>query len=62
MPASEVVAMPTSEMNQKPQQIASWGHFAGFLAIMGGMVAMGFYAQHAAGTASAVAHPPAQRR
>ena len=53
MQASEVVSMPTSEMQQKPQQIASWGHFAGFLAIMGGMVAMGFYAQHAAGNAGA---------
>jgi len=53
MQASEVVAMPTSEKSEKPQQVASWGHFAGFLAIMGGMVAMGFYAQHAAGSASA---------
>ena len=53
MQSSEVVAMPTSEISEKPQQIASWGHFAGFLAIMGGMVTMGFYAQHAAGSASA---------
>jgi membrane protease YdiL (CAAX protease family) len=53
MQASEVVDMPTPETHEKPQRVASWGHFAGFLAIMGGMVAMGFYAQHAAGSASA---------
>ncbi|MGO9339494.1 MAG: CPBP family intramembrane glutamic endopeptidase [Terracidiphilus sp.] len=52
MQASEVVTMPKPEMIGKPQQIASWRHFAGFLAIMGGMVAMGFYAQHAAGSSS----------
>ena len=53
MLASEELVMAQPETIQDSKQIASWGHFAGFLAIMGGMVAMGFYAQHAAGTASA---------
>jgi membrane protease YdiL (CAAX protease family) len=53
MQASEVIPMAAPEMRRKPQQIASWGHFAGFLGIMCGMVAMGFYAQHAGGGAGA---------
>jgi hypothetical protein len=32
---------------QKPDQIASWRHLAGFLLIGAGIVAMGFLAQHA---------------
>jgi membrane protease YdiL (CAAX protease family) len=47
MQASEVVAMPTSELSQKPQQIASWGRLVGFLLIGAGVVALGFLAQHA---------------
>jgi membrane protease YdiL (CAAX protease family) len=38
---------------QAGKQIASWPHLAGFLAIMGGMVAMGFLAQHGASAGSA---------
>ena len=50
MQANEVIAMPILEKHAGPDRIASWGHLAGFLAIMAGMVAMGFYAQHAAGS------------
>ena len=53
MLASEELVMAKPEAIGNSKQIASWGHFAGFMAIMGGMVAMGFYAQHAAGTAGA---------
>jgi len=53
MLASEELVMARPETIQDSKQIASWGHLAGFMAIMCGMVAMGFYAQHAAGTASA---------
>jgi uncharacterized protein len=35
-----------------PEQVASWGHLAGFLGIMCGMVALGFLAQHAGGGAA----------
>jgi uncharacterized protein len=43
--ASESVEMENSKV-QKPKQIASWKHFAGFLAIMVGILALGFWAQH----------------
>jgi membrane protease YdiL (CAAX protease family) len=46
---NEAVAVANPEGRKDPKQIASWGHLAGFLAIMAGMVAMGFYAQHADG-------------
>jgi membrane protease YdiL (CAAX protease family) len=36
-----------SDKCQRPKQIASWGHFIGFLMIGAGVVAMGFLAQHA---------------
>jgi len=34
---------------QIASKIASWGHLAGFLAIMAGMLGLGLYAQHAGG-------------
>jgi uncharacterized protein len=46
MPASEVVANGNSRAHQTPEQIASWGHLAGFLAFMAGILALGFLAQH----------------
>lgn len=49
MQANDVVAAANPEGRKGPKQIASWGHLVGFLAIMAGMVAMGFYAQHAGG-------------
>jgi membrane protease YdiL (CAAX protease family) len=47
MQASEVIAVANPEGPKGQRQIAPWGHLAGFLAIMAGMVVMGFYAQHA---------------
>jgi len=49
MQASEGVAATNQEARHKPKQVASWRHLAGFLLIMVGMAALGFYAQHAAG-------------
>ena len=37
----------------RPAQVALWGHFVGFLAIMAGVLAFGFYAQHAGGGSGA---------
>jgi uncharacterized protein len=45
MESSELVAAEKSKA-QRPKQIASWRHFAGFLAIMAGILALGFWAQH----------------
>ncbi|MGA2205663.1 MAG: CPBP family intramembrane glutamic endopeptidase [Terracidiphilus sp.] len=47
--------------SNRPAQIASWSHFAGFLAIMAGLTIFGFYAQHAgsasgAGTGQLASH------
>jgi membrane protease YdiL (CAAX protease family) len=53
MQANETLAKQVPETREGPNQIASWGHLAGFLAIMAGMVGMGFYAQHAGGGNSA---------
>jgi len=39
--------MEVPQAPAKPALVASWGHFCGFLFIMAGMAAMGFYAQHA---------------
>src|ERR1700687_3724114 len=47
MQANEVLAPPNPEVPQKPPQIASWRHFAGFLLIGAGVVALGLLAQHA---------------
>ena len=38
-----------STAGQRPEQIASWAHLAGFLLIGAGVVGFGFYAQHASG-------------
>jgi len=46
MQAGEGTATSNPKAHQSPSQIASLGHLAGFLAIMAGMVTMGFYAQH----------------
>ena len=45
MHASEVLT--AENPRQKHPQIASWGHFVGFLLIGAGMVALGMLAQHA---------------
>jgi membrane protease YdiL (CAAX protease family) len=46
MQASEVLTVENPRQNTPPQ-IASWGHFIGFLLIAAGMVALGMLAQHA---------------
>ena len=57
MPANENIATASTNAPTKPRQVASWGHLAGYLAILAGLVAWGFYTQHAgmgkAGTAPA---------
>jgi membrane protease YdiL (CAAX protease family) len=45
MQAAEMVRTNASQSTEKPKQIASWGHFLGFLLIMAGTAALGFYAQ-----------------
>lgn len=47
MQAKDVVATKNSDKRQRPEQIASWAHFVGFLLIGAGVVALGFLAQHA---------------
>ncbi len=47
MQANEVGATENFDARQRPGQIASWWHLAGFLLIGAGVVAMGFLAQHA---------------
>ncbi len=51
MEAIESITAAGTEKKRAPGLIASRRHFAGFLAIMGAVMAMGFYAQHAAGGA-----------
>jgi CAAX protease family protein len=53
MQADDVDASATMEERVGTRQVASWGHLAGFLAIMAGMVGMGFWAQHAGGGSAA---------
>jgi membrane protease YdiL (CAAX protease family) len=55
MPANETVARETPEVNGKPNRIASWKHFLGFLLFMAGTAALGFQAQQAGSGASASA-------
>ncbi|HKH97487.1 MAG TPA: CPBP family intramembrane glutamic endopeptidase [Candidatus Sulfotelmatobacter sp.] len=43
----EILTVNAPPASGKPEQIASWGHFVGFLLIMAGMAALGFLAQHA---------------
>ena len=50
--ADEIAALIASQPTGKPHQIASWGHFLGFLLIMAGVAALGFQAQHAASGAA----------
>jgi uncharacterized protein len=49
MPASDGVVTENSQLRQRPGQIASWRHLAGFLGIMAGMTVLGFLAQHGGG-------------
>jgi membrane protease YdiL (CAAX protease family) len=44
---NEVLAPINARVRQKPPQIASWRHSAGFLLIGAGVVALGLVAQHA---------------
>jgi len=59
MAADQTGTTNGSQAVEKPTQLASWGHFLGFLLIMAGMAAMGFRAQHA-GTGSAGTMPAGQ--
>jgi membrane protease YdiL (CAAX protease family) len=45
MHADEIATENTSPATGNPQPIASWGHLSGFLLIMAGMAALGFFAQ-----------------
>src|ERR1017187_6838855 len=47
MPSDEIFPVDNSGASQRPRQIASWRHFAGFLLIGASVAAMGFLAQHA---------------
>ena len=47
-----------SQATEKPERIAAWTHFAGFLLIMAGMALLGYRAQHTATGSEAV--PPGQ--
>jgi membrane protease YdiL (CAAX protease family) len=47
METNEVLSTKNSDTRQKPKQIASWAHLLGFLLIGAGVVALGFFAQHA---------------
>lgn len=47
MQGNEVLAATNPEARKAPPQIASWPHFAGFLLIGAGLVALGLIAQHA---------------
>lgn len=47
MQANETFAAANSNVRQRPPQIASWKHLAGFLLIGAGIVALGILAQHA---------------
>jgi CAAX protease family protein len=46
MQANEVLAAANTNVNQRPPQIASWKHLAGFLLIGAGIVALGVLGQH----------------
>jgi membrane protease YdiL (CAAX protease family) len=48
MQANDVPAAPNPDMRERPPQIASWKHLAGFLLIGTGIVALGVLAQHSA--------------
>jgi membrane protease YdiL (CAAX protease family) len=47
MQANEVIPTTTPIIRERPQPIGSWRWLAGFLLIGAGVVAMGFFAQHA---------------
>jgi len=47
MQRNEILKVENSNQSQKPEPVASWAHFAGFLLIGAGVVALGFLAQHA---------------
>jgi uncharacterized protein len=47
MQTEEGHAIVTSDVTEGPRQIASWWHLAGYLLIMAGIMASGFYTQHA---------------
>jgi membrane protease YdiL (CAAX protease family) len=55
MQEDEILAAEKSPVRQKPEQVASWAHLAGFLLIGAGVVAMGFLAQHAPSSGGAAA-------
>jgi membrane protease YdiL (CAAX protease family) len=55
MQANEARPPVGPEAARTPPQIASWLHLAGFLAIMAGMVVLGFHAQHAGGDSAGAA-------
>jgi hypothetical protein len=47
MHADEIASIDMPAVDSSPRQIASWAHLIGFLAIMAGVAALGFRAQHA---------------
>lgn len=49
MQPTEGLAPSKRKLRQKPPQIASWRHLAGFLLITAGVAALGFLAQYASG-------------
>lgn len=53
MQTNDALAAANSQARPKLERVASWSHLAGFLAIMAGMVVMGFLAQRAAGGSGA---------
>ena len=50
---AEGVAVDVLQTTKKPVQIAAWGHFVGFLGLMAGTAALGFYAQRAGSDSTA---------
>lgn len=56
MHANEIASVDASAIPEEPKQVASWTHFVGFLLIMAGTAALGFYAQQR-GNASGSAAP-----
>ncbi|MGD0801381.1 MAG: type II CAAX endopeptidase family protein [Terracidiphilus sp.] len=49
MQPKNILEAENSNLRRKPEQVASWAHFAGILLIGAGVVALGFLAQHAPG-------------
>jgi membrane protease YdiL (CAAX protease family) len=55
MQRNEILAAEKPPLQQKLEQVASWSHLVGFLLIGAGVVAFGFFAQHAPSSGGAAA-------